>query len=183
MLSTLSAGKASKADADISAMFSRFAAQQSKAEAGIAANGARIEATQEYLIGQSRVLELKRRLFDDLGANSVAYAASGVDPTSGSAATRADALQRVAGQDIRLEEANAEIKRAQALLKASAIRRGNNTETFGLNMQAANSEARGQAALDAAGFEALGTGLQFGADVLKRGGPGGGLGSWAAIAG
>lgn len=186
MLGQLAGGNAARQAGEIQSLYANLAADQMEADLGLAREATRIEATQEFLMGQQRVIELRRQLAADLGNNSVAYAASGVDFTQGTPVRRAEALEETAASDIRIEQANTQLRRLAALIRGSQQQSAGMMEVFGLRSSGQAALDRGQDAQGAAIFGAIGTALNFGADVVRRGGPTGGprgdvgLGSWAA---
>ncbi len=169
IIGSLAGGFASYDQAQSQKELHAFSAHNTRAEAGLSAAAEEMNATQEYLSGASAAVDLRNRLAKTIGGQRVAFAASGVDPTSGSAAKIQDVTEARAGQDLEALKSQTEVNRLQRLIAASAARRqgivGGATEDIKVD-QAGKS---GDAKFAAAGFDALGTVFKAGVNMDKRG--------------
>jgi hypothetical protein len=174
------------ARAEQNAALKFFAADEIEAEAALAFRDYEFTASQEYLAGKSQVISQQEDLARTLSRNAVAYAASGVDATSGTAARRAEAAEARAASDREILESNATIRQLDSLLKGMAVVRTAGSQAFqqreqGIAMQQDAETTRRQAGLQAnitrarganqamaANIKGLSTLGQFGVDVLRR---------------
>jgi hypothetical protein len=123
------------------------------AQAELAASDAEAEKDFETLQGIERKSSIKRAMMDALGAQDVAYAASGVDLSFGTAASaRKDAFR----------EADAALT---ADVSTEEVRKSRLTE------RAANYRSQAKRARSMGLFRGLSAGLQLGASFAGRGGP------------
>jgi hypothetical protein len=116
-----------------------------------AANQAELESGQEQLKQTQRQTVMKRELARVLGENDVTFAAAGIDLSSGIAQSAAANATKRATDEISVDRADSDFRRA--LLKQRAT---------GFRSQA--KSARGGALLSA-----IGTGVGYGIDLAKRG--------------
>jgi hypothetical protein len=174
------------ARAEQNAQLKFFAADEIEAEAALAFRDHEFTASQEYLAGKSQVISQQEDLARTLSRNAVAYAATGVDATSGTAARRAEAAEARAASDREILESNASIRQLDSLLKGMAVVRTASSQAFqqreqGITMQQDAATIRQQAGLQAqitrakganqalaANIKGLSTLGQFGVDVLRR---------------
>ena len=169
-----------------SAGYKFFAADFTRDQAELSARSADLEASQEYIAGRAAVTGLREDLARKVGSTRVGFAAAGVDPTSGTAARRADYQEQRGAEDIAMAQDNSRILQQQAVIKAGQIRAQGGFSAFAAETearqalaQAGNVTALGDATLAAAQrsaaaaqsagqMAAFGELGKFGIDALKR---------------
>lgn len=166
-LSSITAGRMARNSGDTSAAFSFYAADFARQEGELAYRSAELDASSEEIAGRARSNALREDLVQTIGAQQVAYAASG-GGLSGTAARMQDQTARRAAQDIAIEKSNTEIARLQSLIRGSTTRRQARLEATTLETEGRAARARGRNA-EKAGYLAAGEKmLGYAADVLRR---------------
>lgn len=120
----------------------------SSREQGMAAE---LSGEQSVLESEQRVLRLRRDMLKKQGDAKVAFAASGVDISSGTARAIDDDLTSQVDYETSIERANQNARRASAKARAAGYRR------------------RGTTALITSGLKAAGAGADYGISQLRRG--------------
>lgn len=111
-----------------------------------------LQAGQEQLASTNRQTQLRRQLYQVLGENRVAAAASGIElGANGLAGTEDRRQQQLATGDLTIERQDDEMRRAMLKARANGLR------------------ARGRDAMTAGLFRSFGQAANFGIDVMERG--------------
>lgn len=110
---------------------------------------AEINAEQTRLAAEEDALRIKREMVQRIGANRVAFAASGLDISSGAAIE--DGLRSQADFEIGLNDARARAGYAGGMAKAGSL------------------SSQGTGSLVASAAKALGTGVDYALDLKRRG--------------
>lgn len=138
VLSSITAGRVARREADAAAGMSFFAADFARDEGRFAEAQAGLDARQEEIAGRARAAELQEQLAQTIGGQRVAFAASGVDPSRGTAARIQEQTDRRGQDDLAIQRSNTEIARLQAKMRGSTARRQ-------AEMEARTLEAEGDA--------------------------------------
>lgn len=168
VLSELTAGRVARNEADDSAGMSFYSAGFARREGMIASRQAGLDAEQETIAGRARAVQLQEELAQTIGGQQVAFAASGVDPTQGTAARLAEQTERRAAEDIALERSNTNIARIQALIRGSTARRSANMDAATAEAEGYATRAKGRNKAAAANLSATEKIFDFGLSVAKR---------------
>lgn len=169
IIGSMSSSQAAVGNATRNAGIYQFAASNALAEGQTSAAAEETNARQEYIAGASAAASLRENLIRTIGSQRVAFAASGVDPTSGSARTLEDAAAVRTSQDLETLAQNTELAALQRQIKASQIRQRAGYQAFASEGQAMNALSQGEAAATKGAIESLGSLFKFGVDVAKRG--------------
>ena len=169
MIASLGAGQEAADSGKTQFIFSRYAADVDRGEAELAAENEEMQATQEFIVGESRAAAIREGLNRVLGQQTVAFAAAGVDPTSGTALRLAEASEKLAGRDIDIEQSNAKIAGLRAKQRAATLRRRGSLSAFEKEASGLGALRRGENAQTASYIKAVSTAASFGADVARRG--------------
>lgn len=111
-----------------------------------------LQAGQEQLQSTNRQTALRRQLYQVLGENRVAAAASGIElGANGLAGAEERRQQQLATGDLTIERQDDEMRRAMLKARANGLR------------------ARGRDAMTAGLFRSFGQATSFGIDALERG--------------
>lgn len=176
-----------EARAGSQAQWKYYAAEVTRSEGELSARDAELQAEQAYIDGQRTVADTMKRYNQVVGQQRVAFAASGVDVTSGTAARIQEATEAEGREVVASEERSARIRQLGAERQAIQTRRQ-------ASYTAAAYEDEARATLENAAFEAdslrrrsgtarrnagmqtlsgylaaAGTGAKFVADVANRG--------------
>lgn len=147
ILSQVTAGRMARNQGNSSAQMSYYAADFAREEGRIASRQAEIDARQETIAGRAEAARLEEELVQTLSGQRVAFAASGGDPFSGTAARVAEQTTRRGEEDIKMQRSNTEIARLQALIRGSTAQRNASMEAMSLEAEGNNASARGSNAL------------------------------------
>ncbi len=109
------------------------------ASANEQAEATELQMGQEHLAGEQRRLSMRRELARILGENDVAFAAGGVDVTSGIAANARRGASEDAAFDMSIDRGQDEYRRALLQVRARGLRRRGGEAMFGGLMQAAGA--------------------------------------------
>ena len=134
-----------------SVMTSLASAGVSYAEAGIADGFTDLDARSQQLAAQSAANDIKERMLRTLASQRVAYAASGVDISSGTPQAMAAAVEGRAQSDMIMARTNGDIRAAMARYRGG--------------QQSARMRNRGSSAINRAG----GTFINYALDLKRRG--------------
>lgn len=168
ILSQVTAGRLTRNQANSSAQMSYYAADFAREEGRIASRQAEIDARQETIAGRAEAARLQEELVQTLGGQRVAFAASGSDPFSGTAARVADQTTRRGEEDIKMQRSNTEIARLQALIRGSTAQRSAGMEAMTLEAEGKNASAKGSNALIGSLIGAGEKWLNYKASVANR---------------
>ncbi len=139
---------------------------------GVEAAGMSLDAELTMLDAQRTALALRRDLGKQIGEQRVAFAASGVDPTSGTAQLLSDELRANVNKDIATVRSDAALARKTKLIAADMTKSGATAAKIQGAMESLATQGRlSQIATQANGqrMDGLTTGLSFLGDFLKRG--------------
>jgi len=124
-----------------------------KSEAKVEELNAAAGADREKLAGEDEALRINRALAESIGEQAVAFAAAGIDLSSGTPAQARETAQKRANEDLNINRSNTDTKVAAWNSRAYAAR------------------ARGKAAMASGIVGAIGDVGNFAMDVADRGGP------------
>lgn len=176
-----------EARAETKAKAKYYAAETTRAEADITARDYELQAEQDYIDGQAAATDAMKKYIRTVGQQRVAWAASGVDVSSGTAARMQDATEAEGRDNVATEERSARIKQLGDERKAMATRRQASytarqyeDEAKGIQEDAAyeadsyrrkaGSYRRAAKSQSLSGYlAAAGTGAKYVADVANRG--------------
>jgi hypothetical protein len=167
-LSSITAGRVARNEGEQAARMSFYAADFARDEGRAAQRSARLDARQEEIAGRATATALQEDLVQTLGAQRVAFAASGGDVSSGTAGRLQEQAAKRAADDIALEKSNTRIRTAQALIRGSTAKRQADLEAMTLEAEAGAYSRKGKNAQTAGYLEAASTAFKFGASAFKR---------------
>lgn len=167
-LSSIAGGARQREQGAVSGMFHSMAAENARSEATAGALGEEFNARSEVLAGANAAVALKENLLRTVGGQRVAFAASGVDPFSGTAATLEDTMRTRVGQDADTIGRNAEVARLSRLIRASQLRQQGIYAGLREDVAGSQAIAAGVNAESSGWMRALGDVFKFGADVKNR---------------
>lgn len=154
VLSSVTAGRVARREARSAASMNFFAASVARQQGDI-------DARQQEIEGRARVTQLQEDFLQTIGGQRVAFAASGVDPTRGTAARIQKQTARRSDQDVAMVKANTNISAMQTRLKAEL-------DAMGSTIEGKTTLARGSAQQKSSWLDVAKTGFGFAADVLQR---------------
>lgn len=167
----MQAGLAAKRQAQTQSAYYNASADIVRSETEISVRDAELEGSQIERAAAARANEIASSTMSMIGRQRVAFAASGVDIGSGTALRVQEATDAAARRDRDTLGRDAEIGRLRTQLKINALQRQGSSQEFGLRSQGRIGVQRGAATETAQNIKALGQGLNYWADVSKRGGP------------
>lgn len=168
-LSQMSAGRVAKQNAEMQADMNFFSAGVTRKETALQATSADLEGSQDYIAGQVAANQLADRLRKTIGGQRVAFAASGVDASSGSAARIQAETDRQGQEAADQQRVTMELRRLQSIISASAIRRQGEYTAAGQEVAGYLKQSQGEAANAAGKVGALGSMMDFAAKAARRG--------------
>jgi hypothetical protein len=124
-----------------------------KSEARVEELNAAAGASREKVSGEDEAMRINRALAESIGEQAVAFAAAGIDLSSGTPLQAKDTARQRANEDLNINRANTSAKVAAWNSRAYAAR------------------ARGRAAMASGIAGAVGDIGGYGLDVINRGGP------------
>lgn len=139
---------------------------------GVEAGVMDLDAELTMLDAERTALALRRDLGKQIGAQRVAFAASGVDPTSGTAALLSDELRKNVNKDIATVRSDAGVARKTKRIAADMTRSGATAAKIQGAMESLATQGRlAQIATQANSqrMDGVMTGVSFLGDFLKRG--------------
>ncbi|MGL4397640.1 MAG: hypothetical protein ACRCS9_13955 [Hyphomicrobium sp.] len=168
-LSSLRGGDRSADGARESAEQSYLAADFALSDARFAAGDLERQGQQEFLVARHRGAQIRMAAEEAAGQQQVAFAASGVVSSDGTAARLQAQRLRRAEEDARMELASGRVAKASAGVKASNVRRRGRFEAEAHKSRGDQYLAAAESARDTARTDAIGRVFEFGMDYLKRG--------------
>lgn len=169
MLAGLAGGSAAQAEGRAQRDIAGINAKMTREEADMAARGEHLNATQEYLSGASSAVKLREHLAQTIGGQRIAFAASGVEASSGSAARVTAATEAAGANDLELSRDLTRIAQLQREINASVIRRKGELDASAIEIGGDTAKRRGDAAMTSAVLSAAGTAFKTGVSMEKRG--------------
>lgn len=139
---------------------------------GVEAAGMSLDAELTMLDAQRTALALRRDLGKQIGEQRVAFAASGVDPTSGTAQLLSDELRANVNKDIATVRSDAALARKTKLIAADMTKSGATATKIQAALEGLSTQGRlSQIATSANSqrMDGVMTGMSFLGDFLKRG--------------
>lgn len=112
MLSSITAGRVARRESQNAASMSFFAGNFARSQG-------ELDARQQEIEGRARAAQLQEELAMTIGGQQVSFAASGVDPSQGTAARIADQTARRGAEDLALLRSNTALGVLQTRLRAS----------------------------------------------------------------
>jgi hypothetical protein len=165
MAAGISAAGASRRNAGLHS----WAASNARSEAVFSSQQEDANANAEVIAGAQAALDLRETLQRTIGQQRVAFAASGVDPLSGTPAHREDAMEQRTGEDLELTRSQTEINRLQRIIRASQIRMQGIYQGFRSDAAATEAEAAASSRMTSALADAAGSVFKYKADEARRG--------------
>jgi hypothetical protein len=170
VLQNLGAASAARRNADAQREYYFTAANLSRGETELSAHGAELEASAEFIAGKARAVQLSNDLSRTIGGQRVAYAASGVSVSFGTAQQMQDDAAATSASNIALNDSNTNIRRLGAEIRAGAIRREGAMSAFQMESQGRNAIIKGENEAVARQVDAVASVGKTAQQIAARGG-------------
>ncbi len=168
-LSSIGSGLIAKQQGRHSAGMHRWAADNASKEAAFSAAGEEMNAQAEYLAGADAAIRLREDLHRTIGGQRVAFAASGVDPLSGTPAKLEDLADARTADELEQIRSQTEVNRLSRRIKASQMRLQGIYQGVRETAAADSAETGGSMKMLGAFNDAINSFARYKLDVAKRG--------------